>query len=196
MIRHRWCWLCFLFVLSACDDPSDPDEQGVPEPELNILVFTSANAVPVKTASFWAVRGQNRKLEMDYADGQEFLEFEVRDRSLLRRPDGTTFQVGDSVHITVSLDPNNRIVVFFEPSGLEFNPIDPARLKINYREADRDIDGDGDEDEADRQLEAALRIWQQEQPGSLWLPTLTFRIDDDDMEARVLSFTGFAMASN
>jgi hypothetical protein len=196
MIRHRWCWLCFLFVLGACDDPSDPDEQGVPEPELNILVFTSANAVPVKTASFWAVRGQNRKLEMDYADGQEFLEFEVRDRSLLRRPDGTTFQVGDSVHITVSLDPNNRIVVFFEPSGLEFNPIDPARLKINYREADRDIDGDGDEDEADRQLEAALRIWQQEQPGSLWLPTLTFRIDDDDMEARVLSFTGFAMASN
>jgi hypothetical protein len=195
-MKYRWRFPLVFLLLAACDDPNDPDEQAVPEPELNILVFTSANAVPVKQASFWAVRGQNRKVEMDYADGEEFLEFEVRNRSLLRRPDGTLFQEGDSVLVTVSLDPTNRIVVFFEPSGLVFNPIDPARLKINYKEADQDIDGDGDEDAADQQLEAALRIWQQEQPGSLWMPTLTFRIDDDDMEARVLSFTGFAMASN
>jgi hypothetical protein len=41
-----------------------------------------------------------------------------------------------------------------------------------------------------------LRIWQQERAGLPWVPTLTFRIDEDDLEARVLSFTGFAMASN
>jgi hypothetical protein len=196
-MKYRWrCSVVLLFAFSACDDPNDPGDQAVPEQELNILVFTSSNAVPVKQASFWAVRGQNRKLELDYADGEEFLEFEVRNRSLLRRPDGTLFQEGDSILVTVTLDPTNRIIVFFEPSGLVFNPIDPARLKINYKEADDDIDGDGDEDEEDQQLEAALRIWQQEQPGLPWMPTLTFRIDDDDMEAHLLSFTGFAMASN
>jgi hypothetical protein len=196
-MKYRWwCWLVFLFALGACDDPNDPGQQSVPEEELKILVFTSPDAVPVKQASFWAVRGRDRKLEIDYADGEDFLEFEVRERSLLRRPDGTLFQQGDSILVTVTLDPTNRIVVFFEPSGLVFNPSDPARLKINYKEADDDIDGDGDEDAEDQQLEAALRIWQQEQPGLPWMPTLTFRIDDDDMEARVLSFTGFAMASN
>jgi hypothetical protein len=192
----RWCWLLFAALLISCDNSTDPDDQGVVEGDLNILVFTSANAVPAKQASFWAVKGQNRKVEMNYADGSEFLEFEVRNQSLLRRPDGTLMQNGDSVLITVNLDASNRLIVYFEPSGLVFNPIDPARLRLNYRDTSDDIDRDGDVDARDLQLEALLRIWQQERVGLPWVPTLTFRIDADDLEARVLSFTGFAMASN
>ncbi|MGQ0816362.1 MAG: hypothetical protein ACT4O1_18185 [Gemmatimonadota bacterium] len=193
----RWLFLLPLVVLAACsDDSTDPDERGVEEEELNILRFVSANAVAVKQASFWAVKGQDRKLDMVYADGEDFLEFEVDAQSLLRRPNGTLFQNGDSVLITVTLDARNLFIVYFEPSGLVFNPARPAELEINYRLADDDIDGDGDEDEKDTALELALRIWRQERPGLPWLPLATLRVDDDELEARVLSFTGFAMASN
>lgn len=192
----RWYWMIALLVTAACSEgPSEPNN-GVDEDDLHFLKFKSASAITVRQASFWAVKGQNRELEMNYADGEEFLEFEVRSQSLLRRPDGRIFLNGDSILISVTLDPNNRVIVDFQPSGLLFNPLDPARLEINYKGADDDIDGDGDEDARDAALELSLRIWQQERPGLPWLPLATLRIDEDDVEARVLSFTGFAMATN
>lgn len=193
----RWFWVLALCALGACSDSTEPDDDGgVTEDELTFLRFSTANAVTVRQKSFYAVRGRDRKLEIDDVDGEDFLEFEVRAETLLRRPNGTLFQNGDSVLITVTLDPNDRFIVHFEPSGLVFNPVDPARLKINYHEADDDIDDDGDHDSEDDRLESLLRMWQQESAGMPWVPLLSFRIDDDDIEARILSFTGFAMASN
>jgi hypothetical protein len=192
----RWIWLFAAVALAACSDSTEPDDDGVREGDLTFLRFESSNAVTVRQASFWAERGDSRKLEIDYPNGDEFLEFEVRDESLLRRPDGTLFQEGDSVLITVSLDPSNRIIVDFQPSGLIFNPLDPPRLRINFEAADDDIDDDGDLDAEDQRLAAGLAVWQQERPGLPWLPLLSLRLDEDRMEARVLSFTGFAMASN
>jgi hypothetical protein len=194
---RRWCWWCGIALLAACSDGgTDPDDGPVPDSELTFLRFENANAVTDRQASFWAVAGEGRKLEMKYANGEEFLEFEVRDKALLRRPNGGVFLPGDSILITVTLDASNRFIVHFEPSGLTFNPLDPAHLEINYKQADRDLDDDGDEDDKDRELEMRLRIWQQERLGLPWLPLATLRIDDDDLEANVLSFTGFAMASN
>ena len=193
----RWIWLFFLAgALAACSDSTEPGDKGVREGDLTFLRFESSSAVTLRQASFWAKRGDNRKLEIDYPDGDEFLEFEVRSESLLRRPHGTPFQTGDSVLITVSLDPSNRIIVDFQPSGLIFNPLDPPRLRINFKAAHADIDGDGDVDGEDQRLEAKLAVWQQERAGDPWLPLLSLRLDEDRMEARVLSFTGFAMASN
>lgn len=192
----RWYWLLAVIALAACsDDPANPDD-GVNEPDLTFLRLENASTVTVRTASFWAKRGEGRRLRMFYANGDELLDFEVRDKALLRRPNGTLFLPGDSVLITVTLDPANRFILHFEPSGLVFNPLDPAHLEINYKFADRDIDDDGDEDDHDRTLEAGLRIWQQERLGLPWIPLSTLRVDDDDMEANILSFTGFAMASN
>ena len=192
----RWYWLLAVLALGACsEDATDPDD-GVQEPQLTFLRLENASAISVRQASFWAKRGEGRRLRMFYADGDEFLDFEVRDKALLRRPNGTLFLPGDSILITVTLDPSNRFILRFEPSGLVFNPLDPAHLEINYKHADRDIDDDGDEDDHDRTLEAQLRIWQQEALGLPWIPLSTLRIDDDDLEANVLSFTGFAMASN
>ena len=192
----RYLWLLMAIFVAGCSDSTEPDDDLVPDNELTFLRFENQNALSVRQASFWAVRGQGRKLEMKYANGEEFLEFEVRDKALLRHPDGRLFQQGDSIRITVSVDPNNRFIVYFEPSGLIFNPLDPAHLEINYKQADGDIDNDGDEDDNDRLLETRLRIWQQERPGLPWLPLPTLRIDDDDLEANVLSFTGFSMASD
>jgi hypothetical protein len=188
--------LCLLVVWAGCSDEGTNPDDGVRERDLTFLRFEDANAVTVRSASFWAVRGQDRRLEMSYASGEEFLRLEVDDNSLLRRPDGTLFVTGDSVLITVHLDDMNRFIVYFEPSGLTFNPLDPAELRINYNYADPDLDRDGDEDAHDLELEANLRIWQQEQLGLPWLPLATLRIDEDDLRANVLSFTGFAMASN
>jgi hypothetical protein len=197
MLMKRWCCLFVLgaLALGCSDDPTDPDG-GVPEGELVFMRFASTNAVTTRQASFWAKRGEDRRLEIDYADGEEFLEFEVRDESLLRRPDGTVFQNGDSILITVTLDNSDRIILDFQPSGLVFNPLEPAQLEINYQQNDPDIDDDGDHDDDDLDLEAAMRIWQREQAGAPWLPLATVRIDEDDLRAGVLSFTGFAMASN
>lgn len=193
----RWCWLFPLLLTAACSgDGAGPDDGGVPEGDLIFLRLDSANAVTVRTASFWAKRGEGRVLRMFYANGEELLDFEVRDNALLRRPDGTLFQQGDSILISVTLDPQNRFVLDFQPSGLVFNPLDPAHLEINYMHADDDIDDDGDEDAVDLELETRLRIWQREIPGSPWIPLSTLRVDEDDLEANVVSFTGFAMASN
>lgn len=191
----RWSWVVVTLFVAACSDSTNPDP-GVPETDLNFVRFANPDVITVKSASFWAVRGQDRKLQMDYANGEDFLEFEVKNESLMTRPNGTAFATGDSVLITVTLDPSDRLIVHFEPSGLVFNPLDPARLKINYKNASRDIDDDGDEDSHDLQLEATLRIWQQERAGLPWLPLSTARLDAEDLEARVLGFTGFAMASN
>ena len=192
----RWCWLLLVGLLAACsDDPADPDD-GVPEGELVFMRLASGNEVTVRQASFWAKRGEHRRLEIDYANGDEFLEFEVRDESLLRRPDGTPFLEGDSILITVTLDDSDRIILDFQPSGLVFNPLEPAQLEINYQQNDPDIDDDGDLDDDDLELETSMRIWQRELVGAPWLPLSTVRIDADDLRAGVLSFTGFAMASN
>lgn len=199
-MKRRWVWLV-LAVLTACSDNTGP-EGAVDESELTFLRFSSMSAITVRQASFWAKLGTSRKLTMYYAPsqpgetGETFLEFEVGSASLLRRPNGTLFLPGDSVLISVQLDNSDRFILHFEPSGLIFNPVDQPKLEINYLHADRDLDNDGDEDEHDDALEAALRIWKRELAGLPWLPLASVRIDDDEIEARVLSFTSFAMASN
>lgn len=191
-------FLALLLVAACSDDPVEP----VDEAELNFMRFESSSAVTVRQASFWAVSGRSTELLMRYAptepggEGEKFLRFRVDDESLLRRPDGSVFFAGDSVLITVRLDDSDRFILHFEPSGLVFNPLEPARLEISYLRGDRDIDRDGDRDDNDLRLEQRLRVWRQEGAGLPWLPLVSFRIDDDEIEGRVRSFTGFAMASN
>jgi hypothetical protein len=197
MKRYMWLLLTVMLAASCSEDvgPEPINPEAVNEAALTFMRLESASAITVRTASFWAVKGEDVKLEMDYADGSEFLEFILQDKTLLRAPNGRLYQDGDSVHITVTLDPSNRVILHFEPSGLTFNPAEPARLKINYAKCDDDIDNDGARDADDEILERQLQIWKQEQPGQPWFPQASFRIDGDDIEARIFSFTGFAMAS-
>lgn len=181
---------------ASCNDSTTVPDDSKPEAQLTFLRFDSPSAITTRSGSFWAVKGKDRELEIRYSDGEDFLEFKVPSVALLRAPDGRTYQNGDSVLITVTVDPLNRIIVFFEPSGLTFNPSEPARLEMNYLKAADDIDDDGDHDSRDDLLESQLKIWKQERPGQLWLPQNSVRIGGDEIEARILSFTGFAMASS
>lgn len=191
-------------VVAACDDePAGPasGEEKV-EGALTFVRFDTAafRNIPLQ-ASFWAVRGEDRELEMRSAptpgddDGEKFLELEIDDETLLRRPDGIPFAEGDSILITVSVDPGGRFLFDFQPSGLVFNPAEPAELKIRYVLGDDDLDNDGDVDPDDRALEALLSIWQRESVADPFVRLESFKIDDEELEADLLGFTGFALAN-
>lgn len=189
--------------LAACESSTEPVQVAANENELQFLEFP-ADLAPLVTreGSFWAVAGDDRELVLRYApepgedEGEEFLEFKVPGDALLRRPDGTRFERGDSVRITVRVDSQNRFLFDFEPSGLVFDPNHPAELEITYRRVGGDLDGDGDEDEDDRDLELKLRIWKQERPGDPWqqLGTVQFK-EQKELEADITSFTGFCIAA-
>src|SRR5262249_1847221 len=160
---------CLLMTgVLACDQAhsvTNVDQTPVQESQLQFLRFSSSNAVTVRSASFWAVKGQNRKLIMRYTpsspgqQGDTFHEREARNNSLPPRGGGLPMLPGDYILITVALDNSDRFIVHFEPSGLLFNPLDPPRLEINYERADRDIDHDGDVDAHDHALDLALGVW-------------------------------------
>jgi hypothetical protein len=187
--------------LAACGDPAGPELEEKPEDQLVIVRFDTARfQTAQRSGSFWAVRGEERRLELRYADssgpgGPEFLEFRVRDESLLRRPDGTAFQEGDSILITVNVDPGGRFVFDFQPSGLEFNPLEPAELEVNTELADQDLNGDGVVNEADDRIKQGLSIWKQEASGAPWLQLQSLRIREHEVRADVTGFTGFACAN-
>jgi hypothetical protein len=199
-------WLIALLVVASatCTDagPSVLD----PASSLGFLESASGPVFPrfqpdtkpaIDQVSFWAVVGARRELTITYANGTDvYLHFVVGANSLLRKPDGAPFLPGDSVLITVTLDDSDRMIAHFEPSGLVFNPLVPARLEFSYLYANPDYDGDGDVDAADAALELGLGVWKQEQLELPWLELPTLQLGLFKLSARVDGFTGFAMASN
>lgn len=194
--------LGFLFIVLGvgCSDSTGP-EPGKVDDELEFVRFPATPPVETLQASFWAVKGENRELEIDYLpdevgqEAEEFLEFEVPGNGLLRRPDGSLFAEGDSILITVTLSSDGRFLFDMQPSGLEFDPDHPARLEITYRGLDDDLDGDGDVDSDDDDLESRLRVWKQERSGEPWFPVGTLHVEDfDEIEGEITGFTGFCIA--
>ena len=194
-------WLLSLALLgAACSDSTAP-VTGSADSELQFVRFPATPPVETLQKSFWAVRGENRELVIRYLpdevgdEGHEFLEFRVSDESLLRRPDGTAFAEGDSIEITVTLSNDGRFLFDFQPSGLVFDPDEPARLKITYRGVDDDLDGDSDVDDDDADLESRMRVWKQERAGEPWFPLGTLKVEDfDEIEGEITGFTGFCIA--
>ena len=189
-------------VPSGCDDGAGPTEEGVDESALTFLHFP-AELQPLVTPadSFYAVKGDDRMLVLRYVpeepgeEGEEFLEFRVPGDALLRRPDGTLFQEGDSVLIRVEVAEDGRFLFDFQPSGLEFDPDHAPRLRVTYRAVGGDLDGDGDDDADDDEFEDELGLWKQESPGQPWFPVGTIKLEDfDEIEGEIFGFTGFAIA--
>lgn len=191
--------LCAL-VLTACWRDDEPAAEERSEDELSFVQFDMANFPPAeREASVWAVKGQNRQLVLRFASqepggGDTYLEFDIPADALLRSPEGRNYEQGDSVEISVQVDPDGRFLFTFGPDGLDFDPGSMPTLRLSYAQADSDLDGDGDVDEDDEALRARLRIWQQEQQGGLWQGLQSDRLDGA-VEAEIRTFTGFALAS-
>jgi hypothetical protein len=163
----------------------------LPEERLEFVPLSST-APPIETVdtSFWAVRGQDRRLEIRFVgdagpgSGKRFLELQIEDETLLRRPDGTPFAIGDSIEISVRID-TVLVLVQFEPSGLMFSPQAPAELEIRYDEADPTF----------LQREGEFDLWRQERPGEPWALVGSIQIEEfDEIEATLLGFTRYALA--
>ncbi len=178
--------------LNGCDSNSSGPPDMVPESDLEFVTVQSA-APPLETTdtSFWAVRGEDRELEIRFAGqggpgtGKRFLELKVDNASLLRRPDGTPFALGDSIQIFVTIDDAQLFRVRLEPSGLQFNPLEPAELEFKYDEADLSF--------LNREME--FDFWRQELAGQPWARIGSIQIEDfDEIEAELLSFTRYALA--
>lgn len=187
-------------LLAGCGDtPVEPRPEALPEAELSFLRLSTAAQPPADSVvSFWAVRGEDRAVEIllrpaeGETEGEEFLDFEVSGQSLLRYPDGRAFQSGDSVRITIRLVDPARFMFEFEPSGLKFDPDHPAELEVSYARADPDYDGDGDDDD-----ELEFDFWRQEREGELWFRIGTVIIEElSEVEAEIEGFTRYALASS
>lgn len=192
-----------LAAASCSDSPTEPEPNEKVESALEFLKFPAA-LLPLieQQGSFYAVAGEHREMVLRYApetpgeEGEEFLSFDVPGDALYRKPDGSPFVRGDSVLIKVTVADDGRFLFRFEPSGLEFNPEHPAELEINYLRTEGDYDGDGDSDGEDQALEEKLSIWKQENVGDPWVKVGTVKFEDvDEIEAKVFSFTGFAVAA-
>lgn len=189
----RWTSIAVLaaaLFCGACTDATGPP-QGTPAlaslavagraagVEEHIL-WQSVTAPPLEAyeLSFWAVRGRKASIRIDYAEAQspdqdhtkngKFLRLDIPADALLSYPDGTPFEDGDAVLVSISVDPS-RFLVQLEPSGLVFDPASPARLQIWYGNADADLNRDGEVDETDEAIGRDwLRMWYQAGPGAPW----------------------------
>lgn len=197
MIR-RFIAACGVAALLACMDNTGPS--GVPNDQLHIVLQdTLAPPLDSTVGRFWAKVGENRELRLEYlppADSAEdFLRFEVPSDGLFRRPDGSAFQPGDSILITVTVVDAARFHFQFEPAGLQFNPQRPARLRIDYFNANHDFDGDGDIDTADDEIERILDLWRREGPSAPWFRVGSIKFEAlDEIDANIFGFTEYALA--
>lgn len=169
--------------------------------ELNILQLDSTPTLVSDSAGFWAVRGQDRSVEMFYADSlgqaaERVLRFEVEHDGLDKHPDGTGFRGSDSVFIIVRITDPATLSFDFEPSGLRFKK-DHAKLTIWYGRAANQPSlvgphpSGGDDDDN----ENAFGIWMQEQANGSFIK-LKSRVSAvlQEVEAEVPGFSRYAVA--
>ena len=187
-------------VLFGCGDNTGP--AGRPDAQLTI-VRQDTLAPPLLTTqvSFWAKVGDGREIRLFYQGaapgdtGEEYLRFEVPGDGLYRKPNGTAFGAGDSILITVTVLDPTRFVYQFEPSGLQFTPDHPARLKIKYFDCNHDFNDDGVEDTEDTRIESLLSIWERSGPGMPWFRLSGVQFEElDELDANIPSFTEHAVA--
>jgi len=188
-------------VAGACSNSSGP---GGPAPRAALnFVRQDSTYKPLlsDTGSFWAKVGEARRVRLVYqgstpADsGAEFLRFEVPTDGLYRKPDGTAFAPGDSIQITVTVVDPKQFQFDFQPSGLQFNPSDPARLRVEYHYADPDYNGDGRVDSSDAEVEGLVWLWRREPPDSLWFKMAAVKsVELSEFDADVLQFSQYAVA--
>ena len=148
------------------------------------------------TATFWAVRGQERSAQINYLSAagdtsSPFLRLTISDPAYV--PGVGDLAPGDSVLITVTIDTVN-IGVSLEPTGLQFG--DPAQLQIWYGGAGGDLNGDGVVDSADAQIESRLLgLWYREGADSAWTPIRAAQsLSDRSFISQLLHFCDYEVS--
>ena len=185
----------------SCSDSSGPGDITKPPAELTIVKLAPTSPPLFNPAdSFYAKRGEDREVRIFFQDeaggpGEEYLRLNVDAPSLLARPDGTPFQVGDSILIRVQVVDPAQFLFELQPSGLTFSTSAPARLKIHYDQANDDFNEDGHVDQEDDSIETILSIWRQEHPGDPFVRLGPAVVRDlKEIEAELQGFSRYALA--
>jgi hypothetical protein len=179
-----------LLVTVACSDSTGPAETRPPA-ELNILrLLPTAPPLLATSTTFTACKGTGAEGRLVFNDGsggegEEFARLTLDGASLLTKPDGTPFAMGECIQITMALDDPAQVLVRLEPSGLRFNPAQPARLKLDYGEAEG----------VDSTVEAQISIWRQETAGAAFVKVGSAVLKDlNEVEASLFGFSRYALA--
>jgi hypothetical protein len=158
--------------------------------------LTGGLSLDRNTVSFWAVRGAERSVQINYlsATGDTsapFLRLTITDPVYV--PGVGDVAVGDSVLLTATIDPA-VIKVSLEPTGLQFG--DPARLQIWYGGAAGDMNGDGLVNEIDAQIETQLLgLWYREGADSAWAKIPASQsVGDKAFVSALLHFSEYAVS--
>src|SRR5204863_3406284 len=115
--------------------------------------------------------------------------------SLLATADGTPSLPGDSVLIQVSVVDPAEMLFDLEPTGLEFNPVVPARLTVHYDHADGDLNHDGVSDGLDASIERTLSIWREERQTDPFVRlNSVLTIDTHEVEVDLTGLSRYAIA--
>ncbi len=178
--------LAFTLLAAGCSDQLGPNApapgllaQRQGSSTLPILQqAATAPALETYQVAFMAYVGQSSLVTVRYRPaagqtvGAPFLRFEIPKNGLVAGASGVPLRRGDSVAITLTIDPNS-FLVDFQPSGVIFSTSAPARLALWYGNANLDLNGNGVLDGNDRALEDQLAIWYQLAPSASWFKQLS-----------------------
>jgi len=200
-LTHRiWLPLAILLAFAGCQQPlAPPDAPQAPgvvtslsPSSMDTHVLRQASTAPgleTYQVSFWAHKGEASTVKVSYqsvAPGEErqaFLRFDIPSRGLRAGAQGVPLKRGDSVYVTVTVDPV-RFVVDFQPSGVVFSKAFPATLTLWYENANSDLNGDGVVDATDRRLQERLGIWYHAVAKDRWVES---KHSDNDEAVRSVS---------
>jgi hypothetical protein len=163
------------------------------------LFLAAGDSIQLDTyvVSFWAVRGEPRSIQINYVNGTlvegPYVRLDVSEPIL--RPDGSPIAVGDSILITVSVDPTD-ILVHLEPSGLQFGTANPTQLQMWYGGAKDDLNSDGTVNADDSYIQQTLLgMWYQEGADNPWdAITATHDLAAEWFQAGLQHFSGYAVS--
>ena len=165
-----------------------------------LLSGADGDSVALQTyhASFWAKRGERRFIEINYVNVLSSTEYPFLRLSIadpVRHPNGQAIAYGDSVLITVAVDPV-ELVVHLEPSGIQFGRADPTTLRLWYGGAEGDLNGDGVVDEQDATIEKnLLGLWYQENILAPWQEINSAKSETEKWISSALEhFSGYAVS--
>ena len=196
---RRLIALAAVLIVAACKD----DSIG-PEDNSNLTFLQPAPTAPglgVQTLTFNAVQGQDTEEFMWYrkrpgsTDSSKVLRLRIDEDAQIVRPDGTPLAPGQSVAITITIHDPIRLIVDFQPAGLQFLGTEVADLTMWYNERDHDFNQDGVIDATDASIEQTLAIFRRESRTEPWVKlTGDIQIEFDEIEAEISGFTNYVIA--
>lgn len=199
--------LAALMAAAACSDSTGGGDGGTPPGNLNFLRLapTAPQLCADSVVAYFKKNpsGQDSSIALTFPDEgsdcsgstHDFLRLTLKGTSLLRNPDSTLISNGDSVKITVRWVGSDSVLFDLQPTGLQFDLQDPAKLKIDYGDCGDDLNHDNHVDGQDTTVEQHLDIWRQEHPGDDFVRVGTAKSEDDnEIDARLNGFSRYAIA--